>query len=283
MNSARLVLDMSEHDYHADPSDTPSLSVSVAKVLLEKSPYHAWLEHPRLGGNSRAATDGMDLGSLSHKMLLGKGASIHVVDADDWRTKAAQVERDYYRRAGMVVVLRKQADEAPAIADQWSKNLLEHHGITIPKITEATALWESFGVHCRCRFDAIDPETLTIYDIKRTQTAHTKPALERHFASMGYHVQVAGYTEGAERTHYETAGRWKFVFLVLEPNPPYCATPVHVDGTFRELGSLQWARAQRTWGQCINTNTWPPPQPVTVSAKSWAITEEAEKTYVTDL
>ena len=42
------LLDMPEADYHKDPSPTPSLSSSIAKLLVNESPYHAYRQHPRL-------------------------------------------------------------------------------------------------------------------------------------------------------------------------------------------------------------------------------------------
>ena len=35
--------------YHADPCEPLSLSSSTAWTLLNKSPKHAWSEHPKLG------------------------------------------------------------------------------------------------------------------------------------------------------------------------------------------------------------------------------------------
>lgn len=272
-------LSMPESEYHADPCPSPSLSVSIAKVLLNESPRHAWLAHPKLGGKQHASSDTMDLGSLAHKLMLGKGSDIHAVQADDFRTKSAREERDYYREQGSIVVLQRQLDEAPAIADAWRSNLFNNHGVTIPEATEATMIWSECGTWFRARADAIDQELLVIYDLKRTQIPHNKRSIERHFASMDYAIQAAAYNRGAERTHYETIGRWKFRFLCLEPTPPYSATPVDVDKTFLDLGGLKWDRASQTWGRCVAKNDWPYPAPVTVSARTWDVTEEAEKTY----
>ena len=47
--TARLVR-MPARDYHADPGETPTLSASIAKRIVNESPLHAWLKHPRLGG-----------------------------------------------------------------------------------------------------------------------------------------------------------------------------------------------------------------------------------------
>jgi hypothetical protein len=43
-----IYLDVAANDYHADPCPAPSFTQSIAKVLLEKSPAHARLAHPRL-------------------------------------------------------------------------------------------------------------------------------------------------------------------------------------------------------------------------------------------
>lgn len=42
------VHDLDESTYHADPCAAPSLSSSIAKVLLFKSPLHARYCHPKL-------------------------------------------------------------------------------------------------------------------------------------------------------------------------------------------------------------------------------------------
>ena len=42
---------MSEDCYHADPADAPSLSASIAKILIAETPLHAWTAHPKLNPN----------------------------------------------------------------------------------------------------------------------------------------------------------------------------------------------------------------------------------------
>jgi hypothetical protein len=99
MPFARL-LDCSKEQYHADPTEVPSLSYSVAKILLTESPMHAYYYHPRLGGHVREQTKAMGKGQVIHKLLLGIGADIVVVRADNFRTKAAQELRDAAIAAG---------------------------------------------------------------------------------------------------------------------------------------------------------------------------------------
>ena len=61
---------MKEQEYHADPVIEPSLSSTTAKTLVERSPRHAWMNHPRLGGARRGASNRMDLGSVVHDIVL---------------------------------------------------------------------------------------------------------------------------------------------------------------------------------------------------------------------
>jgi hypothetical protein len=89
------ILTVTETEYHSDPCATPSLSHSVAHTLVTQSPRHAWLEHPRLGGNKeRASTKAMDEGSILHRLLLDAGSDFDVLAVDDFRGKDARAERD---------------------------------------------------------------------------------------------------------------------------------------------------------------------------------------------
>ena len=82
-------IDITEEDYHADKLPDwctgPSLSNSMAKILLDKSPAHAYAAHPRLGGAGRvlpaSTLQTFDAGKLAHKLLLGRGAEVVVIDA----------------------------------------------------------------------------------------------------------------------------------------------------------------------------------------------------------
>ena len=100
------------HDvYHQDPCPTPSLSSSVAKVLLRQSPAHAAMQHPKLNNNYvNAESSRFDLGTIAHALLLEDDSSrLITIEADDWRTKAAKEARDAARAEGKIPILTKQA------------------------------------------------------------------------------------------------------------------------------------------------------------------------------
>src|SRR3990167_3196210 len=90
---------MTLHEYIRDPAPEPSLSASVAHLLLTRSARHAWLAHPRLNPAwAPEATEQTDLGTLEHALLLEQDDSrLVVVEADDWRAKAARLARDEAR------------------------------------------------------------------------------------------------------------------------------------------------------------------------------------------
>jgi len=78
-------LEINEAGYHADPCEAPSFSASLGKVILDQSPLHAYLAHPRLGGAVREPSSAMEFGTLVHKLILGEGASVVSVNADNWK------------------------------------------------------------------------------------------------------------------------------------------------------------------------------------------------------
>jgi hypothetical protein len=102
VNTLPGLLSVPADQYHADALDDtrPSLSASLACVLLAKSPAHAYVQHPRLNPDFAQpdAKKAWDLGTVAHSLLLEGYANVHVVEGvTDWRTKDAQAERDQAR------------------------------------------------------------------------------------------------------------------------------------------------------------------------------------------
>ena len=88
--------DIAAAAYHADPAPEPSLSSSVARILVERSPRHAWWAHPRLNPDFAPdrGSDAAAVGSAVHAVALeGEWDRIAFIEAPDWRTKAAKEAR----------------------------------------------------------------------------------------------------------------------------------------------------------------------------------------------
>src|SRR5207245_8942784 len=151
-------LDVSAEQYHSDPCQQPSLSVSIATELILRSPLHAWQIHPRLGGLRRPTTEAMSDGTLIHALLLGKGEDrIAVLDVENFRTKAAQEARDAAIAIGRAVVKATDYEEAKGIVETL-KGRIAKYGVVFDGLSEQVIEWhepteEDGDVLCRAMLD----------------------------------------------------------------------------------------------------------------------------------
>jgi hypothetical protein len=278
--SARL-LDVTVDEYHADPCVTPSLSASIANLLLAKSPKHAWQAHPRLGGIRRESTRAMDAGTMIHKLVLGEGVDFHIIDRDDYRTKHAQEMREAAREAGLLPVLKREFETARTAADAIVANL-RPFGFRFDGESEVAIEWTENGVAgpvlCRGMFDHVHLDRGVILDLKKSRSAHPS-ACENHVAQYGYDLQSVAYRRALEHLRPSLAGRTDFVFLFVEMDPPHAVTPARLTGLFRELGERKWAEAVDTWSVCLRDDEWPAytRKVLDLEAPRWAVARSIEE------
>jgi hypothetical protein len=279
-----LYLDISEAEYHNDPHGTPSLSSTIARTLVRESPAHAYLKHPKLGGAKFEPKTDMDRGTLLHKLLLGAGREVAVIECDDWKKPANRELRDIHREAGRIAVTRKLYEEALETAKSL-KPRLAAKGIVFDGHSEVTLLWHEEAANgtrmpCRARLDHIKENHL--YDLKITGDANPRTLRGGHITNMGYEIQTACYTSGASRVLPHLRGRFDYTLVFCEFEPPYSITKVRSAGSMRELGERRWRRAVNVWEYCTRTGEWPDytgrDEIVLVEAKPWEM-EEEETSY----
>lgn len=273
-------LELSEDEYHADPCPEPSLSSSIAHTLLDRSPRHAWAEHPKLGGHRRGPTRSLDRGSLLHKLVLGKGSDIRVIHADDFRTKRAREQRDAARADGAIPVLEADYEDALDAA-QSIRSGMDANEIDLSGASEVTITWrERAGEHdiwARARLDHVHVERGTIYDLKTTRIAHPEHCA-RSVVSYGYDIQQAAYMRALAALDPTLDGRIDYVLVFAEPEPPFAVTVARLDGLLRTRGERRWERAAALWGRCLAADDWPAYSqgPVWLNAPAWVDVEESE-------
>ncbi len=174
------VYDMPEDEYHADPVPGGSLSASGAKLLLPPScpaKYRYYADH------GRPERRVFDLGKAAHRLLLGTGATLEVVqtidrktgersDARDYKTTSAQEHQAAIYAAGHTPLLRRELETAQAMADAAlahpEAGALFRPGSGLP---ERSAFWfdERNGITRRARFDWLPnphPGRLILADYK---------------------------------------------------------------------------------------------------------------------
>jgi hypothetical protein len=257
--------DIPEAAYHADPAPEPSLSHSVAVELIERSPMHAWQKHPRLGGGSEFEADSkMDIGKAIHAGLTRTEAALAIVDADDWRTKAAKEQRAAAHAAGQVPLLRKQFEEARAAIDAARAQLRAHE--VGPDWTEGrgelTIVWKERvndrpPIFCRARIDwAPAGGHAPLYDLKTTTGDAAPQTWARRLYGDGYDVQAAFYARGARAVGLRPE-RSEFRFVVLEQKPPYALSVIGVPPDAIAAAEEKVALALDLWSICRNNGAWP--------------------------
>jgi hypothetical protein len=248
---------ISEDVYHADPAEVPSLSSHVAGTLVGQTPLHAWQEHPKLGGGGEwSESASQSRGTLMHTLLLRSGKDIVIVEADDWRTKAAKEERSAAQDAGKQAVLRPKYDDAIAAVNAIRRKLVDQGIDLAAGHNEVTMLWGRDGVTCRGRLDHWREDLLTVVDLKICESANPE-AFARSAVSYGYHIQAAAYLDGIAKLVPNAAGRTKYLWAICEPNPPYAVVIAEPDGPMMELGARLWERAISEWRVCLTLNRWP--------------------------
>lgn len=278
MTSNARRLDLTEDDYHADAlpewaGTVPSLSNSIAKVLLDKSPAHAYARHPRLGGQRKESAL-FDAGKLAHKLLLGEGPKIHVIDAmtkgtktkaaklvDDYRSDEAQQQRDEARKAGKIPTLAGPYESALKAAD-IVRGKLAKLGITLDGESEVMVTWQERQhdpVRCRGMLDhvIIRDGRAMIWDLKTTKDASPR-ACSNSIVRYGYDTQRAAYTRALSALYPGLrAADIGFGFIFAETEPPYAVTCGRLDEILRERGEERWIQAVDLWADCLRFNQWP--------------------------
>lgn len=246
---------MNAYEKYMREGDTPALSASIAKILLSQSPYHAWCAHPALNPDYKSVEkDEFDYGKAAHALFLERTEDgLMVVEADDWRTKAAREMRDAARSSGKTPILARQLGKVRDMvraADEFMARtpypeLMKRGKAEVPCEIEVD------GVLLRCKVDWLPTATYAdcpVLDFKSTTDASPE-AFGRLIPRLGYDIQA--------RMYQLITGRPKFVFLAQEDEPPHACSLHALAPTMEEIADLKIERAIRIWKRCLATNEWP--------------------------
>lgn len=252
--------EMSDVEYHAHPS----LSCSQARRLLACPAKY----HHDLTAEERHA-DYFDLGSAAHKLVLGAGRPLRVIDHSDWRTKDAKEQRAEAYADGEIPVLiatyRQVCDMADAVLDHPIAAAVLQSGRP-----EVSAFWtDETGVPLRCRFDWLREVGRPIVVDLKTTTNASPSAFARSVASFGYHVQAAWYQYGAVAV-LGLDEPPPFVFIAQETEPPYLVGVYELDDEALEVGRRQMRRAIDLYWRCVEADDWPGYRSAVLSLPRWA-------------
>ena len=253
------IYEMEAEDYHADPCPEPSLSRSVLKKLLARSPRHAYIIHPKLGGLDDAddtGNDAQDFGTAAHASFLQNRSIITRLDFRDWKTKKAKEARAQAYADGMIPLLTRSYNRSQRIIDALEDFRAKTGAFTQGK-PEQTIAWRDGPTWCRARFDWLpdNPEAAP-WDLKTTDGAATLTAWSRAAFDKGADLQDSFYCRGLECVRGEPPSPMKFA--VVEQKPPYAIAVFEMSPVTRDLADEDVRAGLIQWEACIETGLWPP-------------------------
>lgn len=260
------IYDLPEPDYRADPCPQPSLSAGVAHTLIERTPRHAWLEHPRLNPDWQPEQKtAFNLGKAAHAWLCEGEQRFVVIEADDWRGKAAKEAREAAYAAGKTPLLEADRDRVLAMvraARAQLKHTEDAANAFVPGagVPERTVIAEMGGVWCRCRPDWLPlPSQIRhhclVFDYKTTSSSANPEDWGRGpLFDHGNDIRAAFYTRAIAAV---TGAEVHYQFVVQETEPPYALSVIALAGDAMEIGRRKAERAIEIWRRCLERNWWP--------------------------
>ena len=238
---------MSDAEYHGHPA----FSASLAKLIVQRSPLHAWTASRSLNPDfAEEYKDEYDLGTVCHSLVLeGDESKLVVVEAADWRTKIAKEAREAAREAGKTAILARKMPQVRAAVKSCHAAIenSELKGLFKGAVIEKPIMWQEGEIACRCKPDLLNADRTIVLDLKTTTNAEPN-AFIRQITSLSYDVQADFYLRGTKAKH--------FIFLAVETEPPYATSLVALGPQMLEIAARKVDFALSIWDACTRSGKW---------------------------
>lgn len=268
--------DLPNSEYHADKT---SLSSSGARKLLPPStPAKFRYEQD----NPQVTTKTFDYGNAAHKLVLGNGPELVLVDHDTWTTKTAKAEVTEARARGGIPLKQRELDMVKAMAAAIRQHPLAaalldpDHGTP-----EQSGFWLDgpTGIRRRVRFDWLPAARfgrLIVPDYKTADDASDE-AMQKSIAKYGYNQQAAWYEEAAEALGVGGSDS-ELLLIAQEKKPPYLVNVIGFDFFSREIGRAKNRVAIEKFAECTASGIWPGygDEPNYLALPGWAENRDKE-------
>lgn len=254
-----IFYDFPVDDYFDDPCPAPSLTQSIAKILIDRSPRHAWCAHPRLNPHLEHEDERkFDLGTTCHKMLTGRGPKIIPLDFLNWQTKASKEAREEAINEGCQPILREQYDRAIEMRDAAIYQLRSAgHAAPFEKGSgEVVMAAQDEGIWLRTMIDWME-HAESFYDYKSTGMSVAPHALPMLAANAGWDVQAAFHERIIDLIDPNGMGRRTFRFIAQETEPPFAISVMEMSEHWLTIGRKKVQAAFNIWADCTRRNLWP--------------------------
>lgn len=262
------IYEMSAEEYHLDPCPEPSLSASIAKLLLQDSPLHAWNAHLRLNPHAEADDSTVrDIGVIAHALLLRDLKIAHVIRSTnkegnivtDYKTKAAREERDGARLAGRVPILECDWTRVQQMIQSVRRQLAIHkeaRGALSGGHAEQVIIWrEDNGLWCRAMMDYNYGSNTPFIDDLKTRSATSHPdVISRTLFKEGWDIQAAFYLRGYWKLFPQSDPMFRFI--CAETYEPHGVSVVSLTPGALVSASKQVEYAIDKFQKCLKSGSW---------------------------
>ena len=252
------------------------MSQTGAKKLLSPAGparYRHWVDNPY-----EEPKKAFDLGKVAHQVILDDPEDrVTVVDAPDWRGKAAREAAAEARENRRTPILAHEWEEVQQMAavvhsHPLASKLLKR-GEGKP---EQTLVWQdpNSGVWCQGRTDWLGR---FLVDFKTTSGYADAESFGKSSANLGYMLQAFWYKWGANVLGLPV--NEELLFVVQEVKPPYIVNVIALDETAMTIGRNLANAAIRIYAECVRTGHWPafPNEVQYASLPAWYLRDHDEE------
>lgn len=261
MITAPGIYRMPESEYHSDPCLTPSLSSTMAKTILAKTPLHAWMNNSRLNPDYIPMhSKAFDIGTAAHRQALGAGADWVIIPTDLLASNGAASTKEAKqfiadaRERGLTPIKEEEAVSVYRVAKKVRERLGDIGVKLNPEHSETAAFAKIDGVWCRALVDNADSDTRApLYDLKTTTDANPE-SIAKTIMSYGYDVQAQHYREVWKAATGEDRA---FRFIFVEKEPPHEICIIELSGDDLLMAERRIRRAREIFAGCLANDDWP--------------------------
>lgn len=280
-----IYYDMPAEIYHTDPCPTPSLSNSLIRDLLDKSPYHAAWKHPKFEApnkNEKEPTKDMIMGTVLHKLILNKGNDVCIIQCDDYRSNKAKDLKQAAFANNQTPILEKHFDNIYQCAETVLHKLKLHvvsDAFFAKSNNEVAMAWQENNIWCRAMIDKLpDDPQYPIFDIKGTNCSASPFEWQTKLMTT-YRTQGVFYERGLEKLTKQKRPATHFV--VIEMFEPFEVSVFTIDSQLQELAQQEIELAIKLWGSTIQKNDLDgyPNEIICVEPKPWVIQQIEQQNY----
>jgi exodeoxyribonuclease VIII len=244
-------------------AEWPAVNASILNGF-SRTPAHVYYEMTH-GGKKR--TPSLDLGWYVHLAILEPErfeAEVIVPPKLDKRTKVGKAEWAKFEaaNAGKLFVDAATHEKVTAMAESMRAHETAREFFSGKGQNEISIVWEdgATGLLCKARIDRVSTigEWPIVGDVKSARNA-SRREFERSIHLYGYAVQAVHYLAGLETLYPIPDGApfRRFVFFVVESEPPYCCACYELDDIALQEGELLRRKYLRAWKECTESGSWP--------------------------